>query len=510
MPSLAYTERLLLTNPDSAFVLIQELRIKFSGKEHEHSLAICYQQLGRILHNQSAYAQALAFFIKANRIFAKEEDQRPLAQNLNYIGRTYSSARLKEKATGMYEEALKIFQKYADNKGIAQTYSLLGEQYVNRRSSDISYHYQTMALQAYLTIKDSSGIARVYENIGEIYEIRKQYATALDYFKRALSIEQTLNNRAAQIGIINNIGDIYRKTGSLAVAVQTTMEAKNLAEHLKFKRLVLSAYDDLAKTYKLMGNLDSAYYYSECSSKTYHETFKEESSKQINLLQTLFEVEKKDHEVAQLKEEKKVNIILASLTVLVLLLFCLLGLSYYSKQQLKNRDEKIILETQKGYMQIELENKRLQEKSLNEELEIKSKELTTHTLHIIQKNQQLDNLKSQLNAIVKNGKRDQRTAIKEVIDSIDMSNNQDKSWNDFRIIFEKVHQNFFDNLKKHACNLTAADMRLVALLKMNLGSADIATMIGISQDSLRTTKYRLRQKLQIPEGGTLTNFIQQL
>jgi hypothetical protein len=192
------------------------------------------------------------------------------------------------------------------------------------------------------------------------------------------------------------------------------------------------------------------------------------------------------------------------------MLIGLLGLSFYSKQQLKNRDEKVILETQKGYMQIELENKRLQEKSLNEELEIKSKELTTHTLHIIQKNQQLENLKSQLNTIIKNGKRDQRTAIKEVIDMLDLSNNQDKSWNDFRIIFEKVHLNFFDNLNKHAGNLTAADLRLVALLKMNLGSADIATMIGISQDSLRTSKYRLRQKLLIPDGGTLMNFIQQL
>jgi hypothetical protein len=35
-------------------------------------------------------------------------------------------------------------------------------------------------------------------------------------------------------------------------------------------------------------------------------------------------------------------------------------------------------------------------------------------------------------------------------------------------------------------------------------------MIGISQDSLRTSKYRLRQKLQLPEGETLLGFVQQL
>ncbi len=55
-----------------------------------------------------------------------------------------------------------------------------------------------------------------------------------------------------------------------------------------------------------------------------------------------------------------------------------------------------------------------------------------------------------------------------------------------------------------------ADMRLLALLKMNLGSADISTMLGISQDSLRIARYRLRKKLNLDEGESLIGFLQKI
>jgi len=53
-------------------------------------------------------------------------------------------------------------------------------------------------------------------------------------------------------------------------------------------------------------------------------------------------------------------------------------------------------------------------------------------------------------------------------------------------------------------------MRLIALLKMNLDSADIATLLGISTDSLRVSRYRLRKKLNMAQGDNLSAFVQKL
>ena len=211
------------------------------------------------------------------------------------------------------------------------------------------------------------------------------------------------------------------------------------------------------------------------------------------------------------------NRIIIFSTIVIILLIIIIGFNIINKQRIKIDTElklveskRILHEAEKMALEVALHNKLIKQESLKLELELKSKELITHTLYIIQKNQLLEDLKSKLNLILKEDKRDQKKEIKQVLNLIHQSGHQDNNWDDFRIIFEQVHENFFTQLKKMSQTLTSADFRLLALLKMNLSSADIATMLGISQDSLRTSRYRLRQKLQLPEGENLLQFLQQL
>ena len=59
-------------------------------------------------------------------------------------------------------------------------------------------------------------------------------------------------------------------------------------------------------------------------------------------------------------------------------------------------------------------------------------------------------------------------------------------------------------------HVTGNDLRLIALIKVNLSSKDIATLLGISPDSLRVSRYRLRKKLNLEQGESLTAFVQSL
>jgi FixJ family two-component response regulator len=73
--------------------------------------------------------------------------------------------------------------------------------------------------------------------------------------------------------------------------------------------------------------------------------------------------------------------------------------------------------------------------------------------------------------------------------------------------FEKVHHSFFEKLIQRFPDLTAADMRLIALLKINLNNIDIAVLLGISQDSLRVARHRLRKKLRLEQGEDLAGYL---
>ncbi len=76
-------------------------------------------------------------------------------------------------------------------------------------------------------------------------------------------------------------------------------------------------------------------------------------------------------------------------------------------------------------------------------------------------------------------------------------------WNQFRKLFEKVHFNFFVKLKQKYPSLTPAEVRLMALIKLNLGKKEIANMLGISPDSVNRTRQRLKKKIELPEDKDL-------
>jgi DNA-binding CsgD family transcriptional regulator len=211
---------------------------------------------------------------------------------------------------------------------------------------------------------------------------------------------------------------------------------------------------------------------------------------------------------------RQITVITTSAIIIVAALLVLLGVVIISIQRLKIRSERLrgerdrqIDQAQKELLQVELQNRRLQEERLMQELEVKRKGLTSGTLHVIQKNQLLENLRDRLDIMVKDDKRDQKKQLQQLIQQINQHFNHDQYWSEFRETFGQVHQQFFDHLKAHCEELTGNDLRLLSLIKLNLTSGDIATLLGISQDSLRVSRYRLKKKLSLNNGQSLTAFV---
>jgi DNA-binding CsgD family transcriptional regulator len=278
-----------------------------------------------------------------------------------------------------------------------------------------------------------------------------------------------------------------------------------------------AAYRDLSKAWHLLQRDDSAYYYLELSRESLLEIYSSENSKQVAFLQVVNETAKKNIEIEKLQTDHRNTVMLTIAGVIVIVLLVIVSLLVISRQRLKIRNEKALqaqnlqrYETQKELMEVDLKNKELQENNLKLDLDVKAKELSTYTLHIIQKNQLLEELRGKLEGMVKEEKRDQKKQLQQLIHQINNNFNHDQYWGEFRGIFEQVHQAFLANLKKHAENLTANDLKLVSLIKMNLAPPDIATLLGISQDSLKVARYRLRKKINMPGEASLNTFIQSL
>lgn len=128
-------------------------------------------------------------------------------------------------------------------------------------------------------------------------------------------------------------------------------------------------------------------------------------------------------------------------------------------------------------------------------LDTRNREVTSKTMEQIHLNQVLQDVVTKLTYFSNNPKDNPNavgSAIRELKNIID-----DGSEKDFDFYFTQVHPDFYRKLQADFPNLTANDLRLCAYIKNNLNVKDVAEMTGISADSVKAARSRLRRKLGI-------------
>jgi len=258
-----------------------------------------------------------------------------------------------------------------------------------------------------------------------------------------------------------------------------------------------------------MGEYDSAYLYLEDAYLLHEKLFNSEGASQIARLQSLHERAQIQKEIEILKKDKKINRITWFSSLGALGMLTLLLVIWGSRQRLKVRKDKELAGARQALMTQELENSQLREQKLKSELEASSSELSSYALSIVQKNKMLKDIRTQLSHL-RTQDKSLKAPISQLQRKIDEGFHFDKDWKKFHKIFEQVHPQFFKELNEQYPDLTPAEIRLCALLRLNLDSKDIATILGISPDSLRVARYRLRKKLQVEKGSNLMGFINAL
>ncbi|OQP52119.1 hypothetical protein A4H97_25545 [Niastella yeongjuensis] len=492
---------------DTAFLMLKKTFTQALADRDKVKAASCLRQMGRICFHLTNFPQSLEYYLQADKLLRQQKQDLMRAENLNDIGMVFQAYKQTELAKQQYDEAFAIYAISHNEPGIAFTHGKIGQWHMSLHHYDSGFFYQRIALHEFLRLEDKQGIARVSGQIGNIYEDLKNYDSARFYFSRSLELSRETKDTTAFIEALNNMGDVFRKTGNYKEALPLTRQALVLALRTNELFHLGSAYRDLAKTFHLMGDNDSAYFYQRTGQAYAQDLYWRENGTQLAVLKTMYDVEKKNAEIEKLQAARKT---VAAFVVIGILLL-LLGALVISRQRLRIRNAGLLVEQEKQTAGAQKALMELQEENLKQELESKSRELSAHMLHIMQKNQFLEKLHNQLDEMLKDDRRDQRKQLKQLQLQINQNFNHDQHWEKFNGIFDQVHETFVQKLKELCGDaLTRSDLRLVALLKMNRGSEEIAAILGISQDSVRVMRYRLRKKLNLQQGENLSMFIQSL
>jgi len=150
----------------------------------------------------------------------------------------------------------------------------------------------------------------------------------------------------------------------------------------------------------------------------------------------------------------------------------------------------------------------LQNDKLEAELSHKSKELASSTMSIIRKNEILVLIKEELTFQKEQlGVHYPNKYYDKICRIIDENMSSDDDWQVFQTNFDRIHENFFRNLKTRYPELTPHDLRLCAYLRLNLSSKDIANLLNISLKGVEVGRYRIRKKLNLESSVSLTDFM---
>ena len=129
-------------------------------------------------------------------------------------------------------------------------------------------------------------------------------------------------------------------------------------------------------------------------------------------------------------------------------------------------------------------------------------------LNIIQKNSSLQKLSKKIELFRANPKFE--VCYKELFELQNMIRETlqlDKDRDTFQLYVQKNNELFYASLRKKYPKLTPNEIRLCALIRLDLQSKEIASILNISSKSVEMNRYRLRKKMQLSGSVNLSEFI---
>lgn len=230
-----------------------------------------------------------------------------------------------------------------------------------------------------------------------------------------------------------------------------------------------------------------------------------EKDRAIATLQVQFDVASKDRKLELLQREGEVTRLTNTLlwgsivVILVVAIFTVLML-----RRLRKRDRDL-LQSKVEVALIKEEQQEERHRHLQQELSMKEQQLSGMALQMLQKNELLLDLKAQLE-----GESNPAVLAGSLQKMIQRGLNQEKDWDDFNRYFEGLNASFYDRVKQNFPDITPNDLRICALIRLNLSSKEMAGILNISADSVKTARYRLRKKLALNTEENLNEFILKL
>ncbi|HLP28531.1 MAG TPA: tetratricopeptide repeat protein [Candidatus Didemnitutus sp.] len=449
----------------------------------------CLLVLGVVRAGMMQFTEALTYLKESIDVFTDLNDAPGLASAYNNIGMIHQQLANFPSALEAYLSALRINEALGDQRSIGVNVGNVSNIYYYLGDMDRSFEYDQRSLDLARSSNNTYGTAHALEAIATHFKARGDYEEAIRSLDQALEIFTALGEKRYAAATHIKLGSVCELQGLARKAKDQYTTAAVLAESIK-------RHDLHAQALLCHGALLA-------SGKA--------PSSSITIIERALEIARihnLDHIVVEalgqisqaysrVKEYEKAYTTLKEYSEL--------------KDGMYTLDrQRAVAEMQSRFdverAEREGEVLRLKNAHLEELMEVRSQELASMAMRLVSKNAFLQRLRKEISAHSEQHP-ELREAVKDVLHAITSDLRDDNEWVRFEEKFEHLHQDFLTKLSQTYPKLTPTELKVCAMLKINLSNKEIAGLLSVSLRNVESHRYSIRKKLGLASDVNLTSVL---
>ena len=183
---------------------------------------------------------------------------------------------------------------------------------------------------------------------------------------------------------------------------------------------------------------------------------------------------------------------LASLLIIGLILFS----GFFILQRREAAHKQQMLEARSEILQ-------LRNEKLAADVDAKNAKLMFSAVQMTHKNDLLNKVKTEVASLPVPSSQE----LQQLLRTLDHELKNEDYWKEFDLYFNQVERDLGNTLLAHHPELTSNDLRMFALIRLNLTTKEIASLLNISVRGVEQSRYRLKKRLGLSGEDNLNKFI---
>lgn len=455
--------------------------------KNEMLLADGYYWYALFLNDHQQVAESLFYNLKSIELVEKLGLENFYGADIRYqlLGQLLYHTREYQKSIGFSKKALRYNFNNSVNVQQVSTLNTIGLAYQKLHQADSAISYFDKSAKLADSQNSEIWVTIPNANKAQIWFAQKKYKQAFPLFEADYNASVKVGDYPNAANNLQWMAKIYLAAGKTESALKKARQALQILQpYPKKGNAVTNTYQTLSAIYKQQNKHDSSDHYSLLYNNIHDSTEAVVATSNSEIIQLRVDDERNKSKIELLQKDQQTEKMNRNVFIGFVLLLSLIIFFLYKRQYVKQKEQEQLKET---------------------ELKVANEQMQLFTKTISENLQLIDNLQQQIE------QQNLDPAVKQNLEMLKQKTIlTEEDWEVFQNIFEKIYTGFFERLRKINPSITSAELRFASIIRLQMNNKQAGAMLGISPDSARKTRLRLRQRLNITEESNVEQVIQSL